>query len=73
MPQNEIKMSAPLSHRLNIKDNPVKYTWLAGEMSRMLSFKPVTHNTGPEPEPVDHPGTLRDHANSNDLSNVVVF
>lgn len=39
MPQNEIKMSAPLSHRLNIKDNPVKYTWLVGEMSRMLSSK----------------------------------
>lgn len=37
MPQNEIKMSAPLSHRLNIKDNPVKCTWLAWELSRMLS------------------------------------
>lgn len=33
MPQNEIKMSAPLSHRLNIKDNPVKYKWLKRELS----------------------------------------
>lgn len=42
------------------------------EQNAKLQTLPVTHNTGPDPEPVDHPGTLRDHANSDDLSNVVV-
>lgn len=38
-PQNEIKMSAALSHTLNIKDNCVKYAWLDGMLRTILSCK----------------------------------
>lgn len=49
VPQNEIKMSDPLSRTLNIKGKSVKYTWPVGELRRMLSSKllPVTHNPAP--------------------------
>lgn len=43
------------------------------EQHSKLQTLPVAYNTSPDPEPVDHPRTLRDHANSYDLSNGVVF
>lgn len=66
MPQYEIKMSVPLRHRLNIKDNNEIY--MAGwrvEQNAELPTPPVTHNKGP----VDPPGTFGDQINHRDPSN----
>lgn len=41
------------------------------EQNVKLQTVPVTHNTGPDPEPADHPRTFRDQGNRCDLSNVV--
>lgn len=42
------------------------------EPNAKLHFLPVTHNALPDPEPVDHPTTFRDHASGSDLSNGAV-
>lgn len=66
MPQNEIKMSAPLSHTLNIKGG--REIYMAGARAERNAKLP--HSTciprrtvAPDPEPVDHLGTFRDQAN----------
>lgn len=39
------------------------------EQNAKLQTLPVTHNTGPDPEPADHLRTFRDQANRCDQSN----
>lgn len=46
---------------------------MRAEPNAKLHFLPVTHNARPDPEPVDHPATFRDHPNGSDLSNGAVF
>lgn len=69
MPQNKIKMSAPLSHTQNIKGS--REIYISGVRAKR-NAKLLPHLYLPaDPEPVDHLATFRDQAHCCDASNSV--